>query len=148
MHKQLVASGRTVYGTPPALFSELNLEFDFTLDPCSTHDNALCALHFTEAENGLLQPWAPHRVFMNPPYGRNIGKWTAKAAAESTRGALVVGLVPASTDTAWWHDTTRGAEIRFPRGRLRFVGMASNAPFPSAIVIWRPFTVDDCSDLI
>lgn len=129
--------------TPPEIFDPLNKEFSFTLDPCATEKSAKCERFFTEAENGLGLPWAPARVFMNPPYGKEIYAWTAKALEESKRGALVVGLLPASTDLEWWHrDIVRGgAEIRFLRGRVRFL---TNGPyrasgfFPSVVVVWRP----------
>lgn len=79
---------------------------------------------------------------MNPPYGREIGKWIAKAYEESRRGALVVGLIPARTDTRYWHEfIEKKAEVRFLRGRVKFEqpGMKpAPAPFPSAVVIWRP----------
>lgn len=75
---------------------------------------------------------------MNPPYGRQIGRWVEKAYRESLRGATVVCLVPSRTDTAWWHNFCSRAEIRFVRGRLRFSGAKKNAPFPSAVVIFRP----------
>jgi site-specific DNA-methyltransferase (adenine-specific) len=75
---------------------------------------------------------------MNPPYGREIGKWMKKAVEEWKRGNTVVCLVPARTDTAWWHDYAIKGEIRFIRGRLKFGGGKSSAPFPSAIVIFRP----------
>lgn len=129
--------------TPQDFFDKLNAEFHFTLDPCCTHENAKCAKHYTEAEDGLKQDWTEEIVFMNPPYGREIKHWVKKARDESAkfRGAVVVALVPARTDTAWWHDYVVGREIRFIRGRLKFGGHKNSAPFPSAIVIftsgWR-----------
>jgi len=75
---------------------------------------------------------------MNPPYGATIGRWMAKAWAESQRGALVVCLVPARVDTAWWHDYAARGEVEFLRGRLVFGPAASSAPFPSAVVVFRP----------
>lgn len=76
---------------------------------------------------------------MNPPYGREIGDWMRKAYQSCNQnGALVVCLVPARTDTAWWHDYAMKGEIRFLRGRLKFGGAETNAPFPSALVIFRP----------
>jgi site-specific DNA-methyltransferase (adenine-specific) len=136
MHAQIVASGRTVYETPPEVFRPLDREFHFTLDVCATPQNAKCERYFTEAEDGLKQSWAGERCWMNPPYGSGIVRWVAKAARADT---LVVGLVPASTDTNWWHDWIEGqAEVRFIRQRVRFVGMTGRAPHPHAIVIWRP----------
>lgn len=86
------------WGTPPELFWSLHEEFVFTLDPCSTHENAKCPRHFTKEENGLEQDWSGDRVFMNPVYGREIGQWIAKAHNSRT---IVVCLIPARTDTAW-----------------------------------------------
>lgn len=139
MNKVLHSSKSNEWETPQDLFNRLDNEFHFTLDPCCTHENAKCETHFTIAGNGLEQLWAPDVVFMNPPYGRQIKHWIEKAFTESQAGALVVCLVPARTDTAWWHDYVIGkdAEIRFLRGRLKFSNAKNNAPFPSAIVIFR-----------
>lgn len=124
------------WSTPKTLFEELDNEFQFTLDPCSTHENAKCQKHYTKDEDGLSQSWKGERVYMNPPYGRQIGKWVEKAYKESLGGALVVCLVPARTYTAWWHDYCMKGSIRFIRGRVKFDGGKYSAPFPSAIVIF------------
>jgi phage N-6-adenine-methyltransferase len=127
--------------TPPGLFAALHEEFGFTLDPCATAANAKCARFFTEEEDGLSRPWAGERVFMNPPYGREVYAWTRKAAQEARAGALVVGLLPASTDLAWWHEDVLAekAEVRYIRGRVRFLTggpYRASGFFPSVIVIW------------
>ena len=123
--------------TPQAVFDKLDQEFHFTLDPCATDENKKCKMYFTKEDNGLSKSWEGERVFMNPPYGREIGKWIRKAFLESRRGALVVCLIPARTDTAWWHDYVKDAsEIRLIRGRLKFGNSKNNAPFPSAIIIF------------
>jgi site-specific DNA-methyltransferase (adenine-specific) len=122
--------------TPEEFFAKLNQEFTFTLDPCSSHENAKCAQHFTKDDDGLAQSWKGHAVFMNPPYGRDIVKWMKKAYESAREGAKVVCLVPARTDTAWWHEYAMKGEIRFIRGRLKFGGHQNSAPFPSAIVIF------------
>ena len=125
--------------TPQWLFDALNKEFGFTLDPCSTHANAKCAKHFTREDNGLLKSWSEEVVFMNPPYGSEIGKWMAKAHDTAMHeSATVVCLVPARTDTAWWHKYAMKHEIRLLRGRLKFGDGRNSAPFPSAIVVMRP----------
>ena len=125
------------WSTPQDVFGALNEEFNFNLDPCATHENAKCARYFTRAENGLAQEWRG-RVFMNPPYGSEIGSWMRKAWQASQAGCeLVVCLVPARVDTAWWHDYATRGEIHFLRGRLRFGGAKSPAPFPSAVVVFR-----------
>jgi site-specific DNA-methyltransferase (adenine-specific) len=134
----LFSSVRTEWETPPALFRRLNREFSFTLDVCATRANRKCPAYFSERQDGLRQRWSG-RCWMNPPYGRAIGRWMAKAVQESRRGAMVVCLVPARTDTAWWHTGVMYSdEIRLLRGRLTFVGAAAPAPFPSAIAILRP----------
>jgi len=137
INKGLMTSKTHEWSTPQDLFDELDKEFYFTLDPCCTHENAKCEEHYTEEDNGLEMPWKRRRVFMNPPYGRQIGHWMKKALIESINGALVVCLVPARTDTAWWHDYAMKGEIRFIRGRLKFGDAKNNAPFPSAIVIFK-----------
>jgi site-specific DNA-methyltransferase (adenine-specific) len=125
--------------TPRDFFDALNAEFNFTLDPCCTHENATVQKHFTESDDGLTQSWSDEIVFMNPPYGRTIGDWMRKAYESSVLdGALVVCLVPARTDTAWWHDYAAKGEVRFIRGRLKFGGAATSAPFPSAVCVFRP----------
>lgn len=126
------------WSTPQKLFDELDAEFGFTLDPCSTHENAKCAKHYTEAEDGLAQDWRGEVVFMNPPYGPALRDWMQKAYTEALAGATVVCLVPARTDTRWWHDYAEKGERRFIKGRLKFGGATNSAPFPSAIVVFRP----------
>lgn len=124
--------------TPQWLFDALDAEFGFTLDPCSTHQNAKCRHHFTRAEDGLRQDWGQEVVFMNPPYGRSVAPFMAKAYQSAQAGATVVCLVPARTDTRWWHRYAMKAEIRLLRGRLKFGDAQTSAPFPSAIVVFRP----------
>ncbi len=126
--------------TPPELFQVLDAEFAMRLDAAATNENALCPVYLTEDEDGLVQEWAGFgSVFCNPPYGTQIGRWVQKAYEESRKGATVVMLIPARTETRYWHDfVMRAAEIRFIRGRLRFSGIKVNAPFPSAVVVFRP----------
>lgn len=128
--------------TPPALFADLDARFRFTLDAAASAENAKCARYFTREDNGLAQSWAGERVWLNPPYGREIGAWVRKAWRESRRGALVVCLIPARTDTSYWHDyAMRAAEILLIRGRVRFLrpgALLDNAPFPSALVVFDP----------
>jgi phage N-6-adenine-methyltransferase len=146
VHESLFSSATAEWGTPQWLFDALHAEFAFSLDPCSTHQNAKCSLHFTIAEDGLLQDWDDHMVFMNPPYGRVIGEWMKKAYESARNGATVVCLVPARTDARWWHRYAARGEIRFLRGRIRFEGGRHSAPFPSAIVIFRPpgYRIESC----
>lgn len=140
MNTAVMFSSKTdLWATPQSFFDELNAEFNFHLDPCSTDENAKCPFHFTKEDDGLAQEWAPHTVFMNPPYGREIIDWMRKAYEESLKGATVVCLVPARTDTRWFHDYVYGkADIRFVRGRLKFGDAKDSAPFPSMVVIYSP----------
>lgn len=131
------------WATPPEVFDPLHAEFNFTLDPCATPRTAKCLRYFTEVEDGLAQDWGTERVFMNPPYGREVYAWTKKARESAARGALVVGLLPASTDLKWWHDDVVGhaAEVRYIRGRVRFLTggpYRASGFFASVVVVWRP----------
>ena len=130
------------WATPQKLFDELNEEFNFTLDPCATDENAKCNKHFTIEDDGLSKDWSKDVVFMNPPYGREIKKWIKKAYEESLNGATVVCLIPARTDTTYWHDFIfdKADDIRFLRGRLKFGNSKNSAPFPSAIVVYLGVT--------
>jgi len=131
-------SERLDWETPPDLFVGLDREFRFTLDVCATEKNRKVRRFFSPEDDGLSRDWSRDRCWMNPPYGREIPKWMKKAYEESLKGALVVCLVPARTDTAWWHDYAAKGKVRFLRGRLRFVGAPHCAPFPSAIVVFLP----------
>ena len=130
------SSDRTDWETPQELFRQLNDEFHFTLDVCAFTHNAKCKNFFSPEIDGLSQEWNGV-CWMNPPYGREIGKWVKKAYESSLNGATVVCLVPCRTDTKWWHDYCMKGEIRFIKGRVKFVGAKENAPFPNAIVIFR-----------
>ncbi len=118
------------WATPKALYEQLAEEFGpFDLDPCP--------FGYSDWVSGLALEWVG-RVFVNPPYGRKIGQWIQKAYESSLTGALVVCLIPARTDTAWWHDYVMKAnEIRFLRGRLHFNDGNGRAPFPSAVVVFQ-----------
>jgi len=132
------SSSKDDWATPPEFFKIYNNLFDFELDVCASERNAKCASFYTLADDGLAQTWAPRRCWMNPPYGRTIGQWMKKAYEESLKGALVVCLVPSRTDTAWWHNYAVKGLVEFVRGRLKFGGHRNSAPFPSAVVIFRP----------
>lgn len=137
--KTLFSSNTDLWATPQELFEKLDSEFHFTLDPCALPSNAKCANFFTPEDDGLLQDWSAHTVFCNPPYGKEIMAWVKKCWHESLKGATVVMLIPARTDTAYFHDFILGkAEIRFIRGRLKFGGAKNTAPFPSMLAIYRP----------
>lgn len=129
------------WATPRFLFEALDAEFGFTLDPAATPVNAKCRRFFTRLEDGLAQNWTGHTVFLNPPYGREIGLWVRKAFLTAASGSVVVCLLPARTDTRWWHDYVSRGEVRFLKGRLQFEGGQHCAPFPSAVVVFRPWKV-------
>jgi phage N-6-adenine-methyltransferase len=123
--------------TPQAFFDQLDAEFGFTLDVAAQPGNAKCARYFTPEDDGLAQPWAGV-CWMNPPYGPTLDQWIRKAYESAQAGATVVCLVPARTEMAWWHTYAVQGEVRFIRGRLKFGGAPYNAPFPSALIIFRP----------
>lgn len=146
--KTLFSSKTSDWETPDWLFDELNEEFNFVWDAAANRDNAKLANHLNIANDSLATPW--HEVplayqgawWLNPPYGRRMGQWTKKALDESQHGLTVVVLVPSRTDTGWWHNhAMMASEIRLIRGRLRFKGAGSAAPFPSAILVFRPASV-------
>ena len=135
----MFSSKTDLWSTPQVFFDQLNKEFNFTLDPCATRENAKCSKYFTKQEDGLKQDWGGETVFVNPPYGREIKKWVKKASEESKKpGTTVVMLMPARTDTTYFHDYIykKVKEIRFIRGRLKFGNAKNSAPFPSMVVIF------------
>jgi len=138
MNTDLMFSSETdQWSTPQEYFDDISKEFTFTTDVCASAENAKVLHYFTRADNGLIQDWNGV-CWMNPPYGRVIGKWVKKAYESSMGSATVVGLLPARTDTKWFHEYIYGkSEIRFIKGRLRFGGCKNPAPFPSMLVIWK-----------
>jgi site-specific DNA-methyltransferase (adenine-specific) len=143
LQKAMVSSKSNEWVTPQDLFDELDKEFNFTLDPCSTIQNHKCDHFFTAQDDGLSKSWQYHRVFMNPPYGGHTGDWIKKAYEETKNAehwtpTKVVCLIVSSTDRSYWHEYIfpYAAQIRFIRGRLHFNNSKSSAPFASAIVIF------------
>ena len=140
------ASNKEDWETPDDLFRFVDKEFDFLLDAASTGENAKCEAHLTEEEDGLTTDWHEvcsglgyprGAVWLNPPYGRGIGKWIKKAYEESQKGTIVVVLTFARTDTRWWHDwAMKAPEIRLIPGRITFKGAAGGAPAPSCLLIF------------
>ena len=127
--RALFSSATGKWATPEDTYEALDAEFHFTLDPCPMDD----AERIME-QDGLARSWAGERIFCNPPYGRGIWRWLAKAREAD----VAVFLLPARTDTAWWHDyAMKGDEIRFLRGRLKFGGAVTGAPFPSVVLVYR-----------
>lgn len=139
INKGLFTSNTNEWATPKAFFAELDAEFHFNLDPCATPENAKCKRFYTIEDNGLTKNWGGARVFCNPPYAREIGKWVKKCYEESRKpDTIVVMLIPARTDTAYFHDYIyhKAKEIRFIRGRLHFNESKQGAPFPSMVVVF------------
>lgn len=137
MNTELMFSSKTdLWSTPQNLFDDLNNIHRFTLDCCASDDNAKCKDYYTEDDDGLTKEWLGS-VWMNPPYGREISKWIKKAYSEAlTRNCKVVALLPARTDTKWFHEYiyNKGVKYTFIKGRLKFGNCKNPAPFPSMIV--------------
>lgn len=140
----LFTSNKEDWETPQDFFNKLNEKYHFTFDLAASYSNTKCKSYFTEKDDSLSKDW--HRiggnVFLNPPYGRELHKWVKKAYEESLKkhDGYIVLLIPARTDTSYWHDFIFGkAQIKFLRGRLKFElnGESKDAaPFPSALVIY------------
>ena len=128
--------------TPQWFFNKLDREFGFTLDAAADETNAKCTFFFSENTDALSITWGENEiVWLNPPYGRGrkTEDWVAKAYEESTKGTTVVMLLPASTDTYWWHNyALKYAEIRFVNGRLKFDGLPGPGWFANVVLIFRP----------
>jgi len=164
INKGMFTSNTDLWSTPREFFNKLNKEFRFNLDPCATKENATCKKYFTTEEDGLKQNWDNKIVFMNPPYGdpQNPCKFNCNKKkcikrgfhtdiyipgikdfikkASQARGGVVVCLLPARTDTRYFHEyiyQKTVVEIRFIKGRLKFGDSKNSAPFPSMIVIFR-----------
>ena len=135
----MFSSKTDLWATPQKFFDQLNSFYRFETDVCAIPDNAKCPTYFTPEMNGLAQEWNG-TCWMNPPYGRGIGAWVEKARLSADEnGATVVCLLPARVDTRWWHDhCAKAAEIHFVRGRLKFGDAENSAPFPCAVVVFRP----------
>ena len=135
------SSAEVCWNTPQDFYDTLNEEFNFTLDPCCLPNSAKCETYFTPLEDGLSQSWAGHSVWVNPPYGRTMYHWIEKAYQESLQpNTKVVMLLPSRTDTQWFHNFCVEGEIRFLKGRIKFVdkegNLSNSAPFPSMVVIF------------
>ena len=135
INKGMMSSNTDMWETPQDLFDAYNSVYDFDVDVCAVPSNAKCERYFTPEVDGLKQDWNG-TCWMNPPYGRQIGKWVRKAYEESKNGSVIVCLLPARTDTAWFHDYCMRGKIEFLRGRLKFGGSKNSAPFPSCVVIF------------
>lgn len=134
----LFSSEKTDWETPQYLFDALDNEFGFTLDVCATMENRKCKVFYSEHQDAFRLQWRGV-CWCNPPYSKGIDRWLERAKKSALENAAtVVVLVPARTDTNWWMDHARFGEVRFLKGRLKFKGAPTSAPFPSALVIFRP----------
>lgn len=133
--KGMLTSNKDDWETPQDLFDKLNALYGFTLDACASPENAKCKKYYTKEQNSLVQDWNHDRVWCNPPYGREIAKFVMKATLSTS---LVVMLLPARTDTRYFHEYIYGKQtIYFLKGRLKFSNSKTPAPFPSMIVVFR-----------
>lgn len=142
MNNEVMFSSKTdEWSTPQDLFDRLNDEFHFNLDVCANESNHKCTMYYDRKQDGLKMSWKGYVVWCNPPYGREIGKWVEKAYKESlSPNTSVVMLLPARTDTKWFHSYILGhAEIRFLQGRLKFGDSKNSAPFPSMLAIYNGY---------
>lgn len=130
------SSKKMDWATPDSLYNRLHELYSFDLDAAASAENARCLRYYDERTDGLTQSWEGARVWCNPPYGRHVVEWVNKAIAERKRARLIVMLVPARTDTRWFHLAVETARVEFLKGRLKFKGAVSSAPFPSALLIW------------
>ena len=137
----MMSSKTDLWETPNDLFKKMDNEFKFDIDVCALPENAKVKRFYTPAEDGLTKTWEG-TCWMNPPYGRKIGKWVEKAFNSANGGCTVVCLLPSRTDTKWFHDfCMKSSDIRFIRGRLHFGGSKNSAPFPSVIVVFSEETI-------
>lgn len=143
-HVATLMPGSAEWATPPAIYAALDQEFKFTLDAAAADFNAQHVRYVTKDTDALGVSWAGERVFCNPPYGKGMAAWVRKALLEATEhDALVVMLLPARTDTSWFHEVVLPhAEIRFIRGRLSYTLSSARrrgqAPFASMVAVFRP----------
>lgn len=136
-YKQVTVSN-TVWATPWDFFNRLNRVFRFTLDVCALKENAKCESFYSPEEDGLAKDWLGG-VWCNPPYGKDITAWVRKASEEITKDYcdFIVMLLPARTDTLWFHSYVYGkARVEFVKGRIRFGNSNMSAPFPSMLAIY------------
>jgi site-specific DNA-methyltransferase (adenine-specific) len=156
--KQLLSSNDQTWATPRGFFERLDAIFHFRLDPCAAHETAKCSAYFTKDDDGLRQEWAAiGNAFVNPPYGRELPRWMRKSSEEAANGITVVMLIPARVDTSYWHDIAfqHARCVCFLRGRLTFelhgvdapARSEMPAPFPSAIVVFGPCSVEQMRQL-
>ena len=138
---QLFSSENHDWETPGDLFHAVNQEFKFDLDAAANESNAKLGSFISPTEDALSLDWSlkGKSIWLNPPYGRTIGKWLKKAYCESLKGCTVVVLTMVRSDTKWWQEwAMKAAEIRLIEGRVHFKrGQESGpSPAPSALIIF------------
>ena len=143
INEALFSSKKMDWCTPQKFYDDLNQEFHFVADVAATEQTKKAQFYYTPETDGLNNSWDfGGAVFCNPPYGKDMKKWIKKAFDEAKKGIKIVLLIPARTDTSYFHDYIYGkAEIRFIRGRLKFTDEngqeQGTAPFPSMLVIYN-----------
>lgn len=148
MNKVHYSSKSTEWETPKYVFDVLKEKYNIVLDTCATEENTKCTVYYDKKADGLKQNWSVVKEFgkdascwMNPPYGRSIAGWVKKAHEETFNGVRTIALLPARTDTRWFHEYIIGRyEVSFWRGRIKFANAKTSAPFPSMIVIFEPLS--------
>lgn len=136
----MFSSKSVIWETPKWLFDLCDGICHFNTDVCALPENAKCAHYYTPEVDGLSQKWQGV-CWMNPPYGKEIYHWIKKASDEAATGVKVVALLPARTDTKWFHEyiyNKKRVTVEFIKGRLKFGNCVNAAPFPSMIVIFHP----------
>lgn len=144
--ERLFSSKKQDWRTPPHVFAFFDEKYKFQLDAAATPDNTLCGEFLTPLDDALAVSWPASSVWVNPPYGRDVGKWMEKARIEALKGRTVGVLVFARTDTAWWHDHVMKALcVYLLRGRLKFIGddgiAGNSATAPSCFVVFGPISL-------
>ena len=147
--QKLFSSASVEWATPQDLFDLLNDEFGFGLDAAAGPHNAKCDFYIDKNQNSLTTDWITYvnpgeAVWLNPPWGRKVGDWVAKAFSQAVQYRLtVVCLLPANTDTAWWHEyVMHAAQVRLIKGRLKFIrddGHTGPCPKGAAVVVFTPW---------
>ena len=119
--------------TPDDLFVKINAQYHFTIDVCATSKNTKCKIFWSEDDSCLDKTWSGI-CWMNPPY-KNMKQFIKKAFDER-HNAISVVLIPARTNTKWWHDWCMKGEVLFICGRPKFKGCVHGLPQPWALVIF------------
>jgi len=141
LQRSLMTSKRDSWNTPECVLELVRKMGPIRLDPCSNADSVVGATLAFES-GGLDIDWTDTAdgglTFVNPVYGREIWDWVLRCAFEAGRGCEIVALLPARPDTRWFSSAWEADALCFWRGRIRFLGAPSSAPFPSVVAYWGP----------